>query len=74
MDSIWSEMERVGVEHTLRYAAVGSKATVTARLENFLRDTGADELIISMPIHDVDARLRSVEYFGGLGDLMRRAA
>ncbi|SMC41131.1 LLM class flavin-dependent oxidoreductase [Rhizobium sp. RU36D] len=74
MDGIWSEMERAGVEHTLRYAVVGSKATVAGKLADFLGTTGADELIISMPIHDLQARLRSVEYFAGLGQLMQRAA
>lgn len=74
MDGIWSEMERAGVEHTLRYAVVGSKATVAAKLADFLGATGADELIISMPVHDIQARLRSVGYFAGLGELMQRAA
>ncbi|MGV8939031.1 MAG: LLM class flavin-dependent oxidoreductase [Allorhizobium sp.] len=74
MEGIWSEMERAGVEHTLRYAAVGSKETVERKLGSFLKDTGADELIISMPVHDVDARLRSVEIFGSLDTLMQPAA
>ncbi|MCJ7994120.1 LLM class flavin-dependent oxidoreductase [Rhizobium cremeum] len=66
MDGIWTDMERMGVEHTLRYAVVGSPATVKSKLKDFLDETGADELIVSMPIHDLDARLRSVEIFGGL--------
>ncbi len=66
MDGIWTDMERMGVEHTLRYAVVGSPATVESKLKDFLDETGADELIVSMPIHDLDARLRSVEIFGGL--------
>lgn len=66
MDGLWSDMERMSVEHTLRYAAVGSPATIEAQLSDFLTETGADELIVSMPIHDIDARLRSVELFAGL--------
>lgn len=66
MDGIWSEAERYGVEHTLRFAAVGSKATIQRKLEDFLNDTGADELIISMPIHDFEARLKSAEIFASL--------
>ncbi len=66
MDGIWTDMERMGVEHTLRYAVVGSPATVESKLKDFLDETGTDELIVSMPIHDLDARLRSVEIFGGL--------
>jgi luciferase family oxidoreductase group 1 len=73
MDSVWSEHERIGVEHSLRYAVVGSPETAHAKLEKFLADTKADELIISTPVHDFDARLRSIESFAGL-DLMRKAA
>lgn len=66
MDGLWSDMERISVDHTLRYAAVGAPATLEAKLSAFLGETGADELIVSMPIHDIAARLRSVELFAGL--------
>lgn len=66
MDEFWSPQEQIGVEHSLRYAVVGSPDKASARLESFLADTRADELIISTPIHDFDARLRSLEYFAGL--------
>jgi len=66
MDGLWSDMERISVDHTLRYAAVGAPATLEAKLSAFLEETGADELIVSMPIHDIAARLRSVELFAGL--------
>ncbi len=66
MEGLWSPMERMSVEHTLRYAAVGSVSTIEAKLREFLAETTADELIISMPVHDVDARLRSVELFATL--------
>lgn len=66
MEGIWSEVERYGVEHTLRYAVVGGPATAKSRLNTFLEMTGADELIISMPIHSVEARLRSTEIFADL--------
>ncbi|WP_137133566.1 LLM class flavin-dependent oxidoreductase [Rhizobium sp. FKY42] len=66
MEGIWSEAERYGVEHTLRFAAVGSRETIHQKLEGFLAETDADELIISMPIHDFEARLRSTEIFANL--------
>lgn len=74
MESFWSPMEKMTVEHTLRYAVVGSPATAEAKLGAFLRDTQADELIISMPIHDIEARLKSVELFAGLRNFRRAAA
>jgi luciferase family oxidoreductase group 1 len=66
MDGHWTDMERMTVEHTLRFAAVGSPATVGETLSRFLAETQADELIVSMPIHDIGARLKSVELFAGL--------
>lgn len=71
MEGVWTDIERIGVEHTLRYAVVGSAETASEKLEGFLKATAADELIISMPIHDIDARLRSVEIFSGFANLMR---
>jgi luciferase family oxidoreductase group 1 len=66
MDGFWTPMEKMSVEHTLRYAAVGSVATIEAQLKEFLGETQADELIVSMPIHDIDKRLHSVELFASL--------
>ncbi len=66
MEGFWTPMEKMNVEHTLRYAAVGSVSTIEAQLKEFLGETGADELIVSMPIHDVEKRLRSVELFATL--------
>ncbi|QRM44323.1 LLM class flavin-dependent oxidoreductase [Rhizobium sp. BG4] len=74
MESFWSPMEKLNVEHTLRYAVVGSPQTAEAKLKEFLKETEADELIISMPIHDIEARLKSVELFAGLGSFMSAAA
>ncbi len=74
MDAIWSEQERINVEHTLRYAAVGSKATILDHLDRFTAATGADEIIVSMPIHDVEARLRSLELFADVRDASKAAA
>ena len=66
MDGLWSEMERMSVEHTLRFAAVGSPKAIEEKLSGFLAETQADELIVSMPIHDVEARLKSVELFAAM--------
>jgi luciferase family oxidoreductase group 1 len=74
MEGFWTPMEKMSVEHTLRYAAVGSVATVEAKLGEFLEETQANELIISMPIHDIDARLRSVELFASLPLMEKQAA
>jgi luciferase family oxidoreductase group 1 len=72
MEKFWTPMEKMSVEHTLRYAAVGSVPTIEAQLKEFLEETQADELIVSMPIHDIDKRLRSVELFASL-PMMQKA-
>ncbi len=74
MDDYWNEMERFTVDHTLRYAAVGSHETIDRKLSEFLSDTGADELIISMPVHDIEKRLRSVEVFAEVRSGLKKAA
>jgi luciferase family oxidoreductase group 1 len=58
--------ERVMIDHMLRYAMVGSPDMIRPRLQSFLDQTQADELIISMPVHDIDARVRSLELFASL--------
>ena len=74
MDGLWSDMERITVDHTLRYAVVGSHATIERKLGDFLSETGADELIISMPVHDIQKRLRSVEVFAQVRSGLKLAA
>ncbi len=63
MDGLWSEQERIMVEHTLQYAVVGGPDTIREKIAGFLDITKADELIVSMPVYDMAARLRSVRLF-----------
>ncbi|MCR6501251.1 LLM class flavin-dependent oxidoreductase [Shinella sp. CPCC 101442] len=63
MDSFWNEQERIMVEHTLQYAVVGGPETIRRRIADFIDLTKADELIVSMPIYDMEARLKSVRLF-----------
>jgi luciferase family oxidoreductase group 1 len=61
MDGLWAEWERNAVERTLRHAIVGSPETVRRRLDAFIAQTRADEVIVTSHIHDHLARLRSYE-------------
>ena len=63
MEGLWDETEKVFVDHAMTYAVVGGPETVEKKLKTFIRNTGADELIVSMPIFDMDARLKSVRLF-----------
>lgn len=65
--------ETAMIDHMLQYAMVGAPATIEADLGRFLEKTQADELIISMPIHDIGARIRSLELFAGLNLMLKSA-
>ncbi|MEP0177639.1 MAG: LLM class flavin-dependent oxidoreductase [Paraglaciecola sp.] len=62
-----SASEKAMLSHILRYALVGSKQRVTDKLEKFIEATKIDELIISTPIHDIQARLKSVSLLADTG-------
>ena len=66
--------ETAMIEHMLKFAVVGSQSTIDRDLTRFLDQTGADELIISMPIHSLAARLKSLDLFAGAQGLMQKAA
>ena len=62
----WSKAEMIGVGHALRYSAVGSPETVRRWLESFIRETLADEIMVTAQIFDSEARLRSFEIVAGM--------
>jgi len=64
MDGYWTETEKMMVDHTLHYAVVGGPENATRQMRDFITATGADEVMISMPIYSDTARLKSVELFG----------
>jgi len=57
----WSESEREEVRQQRRLSVVGSPATVRARIEAMVDDTGANEVMIVSNIHGHAERLRSYE-------------
>ncbi|MCW8356465.1 MAG: LLM class flavin-dependent oxidoreductase [Marinomonas sp.] len=68
MDGIWTPSEKHMVEHMLQYAMVGSKESVAFQLSSFIESTKVDELIISMPVHNADARLTSLRLMAEVRD------
>lgn len=59
LDSIGSPMERMQVEHALVESAVGSPQSVRRWLAAFISRTQVDEVILTGPIFDHAARLKS---------------
>ncbi len=57
--------ERAQIEENLAASIVGDAAEVREGIARFVERTGADELIVSSPIHDHDARLHSFTLLHG---------
>ena len=61
MEGIWTAGEKAALQQQLGASMIGSRETVKAKLEKFLAETDADELMIISQIYDHQARLRSYE-------------
>src|SRR5579872_6636152 len=61
IETYWSPAEKYRVSKMLSRSFVGSPETVRHRLEDFIEETNADELIVASAIYDHAARLRSYE-------------
>ena len=61
IEQLWSPQEKNHIAHTLTYSFVGSPATIKNELKTLIKDTQADELIVTAQIYDHAARLRSYE-------------
>ena len=64
---------RARLAAVLSASAIGSPANVKEAAEEFVRQTGADELIIAGSIHDFDKRLHSYELAAQVRDDLNRA-
>lgn len=61
MDGIWNKHTRYAVQQMLAYSFMGSAEHVKRDIEQFLEQTGANELMVSTYIYDHEQRLRSYE-------------
>ncbi|MDF2960760.1 MAG: luciferase [Paenibacillus sp.] len=61
MDSLWNVHEQAIVQKQLSYSIAGNKAAVRDRMKHILKETGADEWIVTAQIYDHQARLRSYQ-------------
>ncbi len=66
LSQICTDADQAMLSHVLRYALVGSPQTVSDKLHKFIDATEVDELIVSMPIHNIKARLKSASMFADL--------
>ena len=63
--------ERALLGQILSCSAIGSRDIVKRKLEEFIEQTGADELMITSQIFDHSARLRSYEIAADIHDALR---
>ncbi|MCX5516056.1 LLM class flavin-dependent oxidoreductase [Kaistia algarum] len=61
MDGLWDEREEAYVRSHLGVAIIGGPETVRQRLEAFVEQTGADELIITSDFYEPADRMRSFD-------------
>jgi luciferase family oxidoreductase group 1 len=66
IETYWSPIEKIQASGMLACSFVGSAQTVQRGLEQFVEQTGADELMVASAIYDHSARLRSYEMLAGL--------
>jgi luciferase family oxidoreductase group 1 len=60
LSALWPEYELAGIEPVLGFSAIGSPKTVERKLALIIEQTHADELIITAPIFDHEARKHSL--------------
>lgn len=61
MEEVWSVYEKSIVHQQLKSSIIGSKETVASKLQAFLDETQADEMIINTQVYSQSDRLRSYE-------------
>ncbi|KZN98359.1 LLM class flavin-dependent oxidoreductase [Pseudobacillus badius] len=68
IDQVWSPFEQAAIEQTLdsRATIIGTPDTVKQKLERFLAETKANEIIVNSQIFCHEDRLRSYEIVAGL--------
>ncbi|MEB1809295.1 MAG: LLM class flavin-dependent oxidoreductase [Bacillaceae bacterium] len=61
MEHLWTSIEKDAIEKQLGSSVIGSPETVKEKLQAFLDETQADEMIINSHIYDHNERFRSYE-------------
>ena len=59
MDEIWNQMEKMHVQNMLKYSFVGSEETVKSQMIEFQRRFQVNEMMITSPIYEQEARINS---------------
>jgi luciferase family oxidoreductase group 1 len=63
MDEIWNEMEEHAVKQMLAFSFIAGKENLKSILKKFIEQTEINEIMISAPIYDHNAKLYSFKLF-----------
>jgi luciferase family oxidoreductase group 1 len=74
IESYWTPSEKAQAMNMLSCSFVGSPRTVQDGLENFIAQTGADEVMVAAAVYDHSKRVRSYEILSEVLKAMKRAA
>lgn len=74
MNAIWNEREKALVASRTGGSIIGSRETVKRKLEEFLAETNADEIMVNAMIYDHEKRLRSYEIIADIWKLTDRVS
>ncbi len=66
MNAVWNEREKALVASRTGGSIIGSRETVRQKLEAYLKETKADEIMVNAMIYDQEKRLRSYEIIAEL--------
>ena len=72
IETYWEPMEKAQASRMLACSFVGAPETVAKGLAGFLARTGADELMVTAPIYDHAARLKSIALLMEVRDRLAR--
>lgn len=67
VDEIWTPAVRAQAERMLTYSFVGSAETIRPKLQQFIEQTGIDELMATGSVYDHEARKRSFSILAEVG-------
>ncbi|NJY63394.1 LLM class flavin-dependent oxidoreductase [Salinimicrobium sp. CDJ15-81-2] len=63
-DELTGILEHPSLHQMLKYSFVGSKQTVKHQVQDFLKETGVNELIAVSTMYDIKDRIKSAKLFG----------
>jgi alkanesulfonate monooxygenase SsuD/methylene tetrahydromethanopterin reductase-like flavin-dependent oxidoreductase (luciferase family) len=66
IENYWSGHEKVQAQRMLACSFVGTPKSVRNQLQDFMAETGADELMVATAVYDHKARLKSYELLAGV--------